>query len=253
MHSPSRELRTAADTLQHRVRTMIDELNLLTGRVTALLDEVRRRSPGVTRADLARLSSHLQGVLRDSESTVDGIGIATAAGYLEDCEYWLEWWRKGSRGEVEFVVHSLNPEQDVFYDYASRVWFARPMGERRTIVTGPYVDMGGTNSYTLTVATPIEIAGEAIGVAGADVLASRFEPDLLRLGASVRSGSGSAEALGPRNRLLLANADGRVIGSASSEHPPGTLLPPEVVAPWPVAVVEHGAPPEEPWCLFQLP
>ncbi|WP_449279101.1 cache domain-containing protein [Leucobacter sp. GX24907] len=243
MYSPSRELRTIADALQEHIRMMTDELVLLTERVTALIKDVHHRSDGVTRADLARLSSHLQGVLRDSESTMDGIGIATAAGYLEDCEYWLEWWRKGSRGEVEFVVHSLNPEQDVFYDYASRIWFAKPMAEGRAIVTGPYVDMGGTNSYTVTVAIPIEIMGRAIGVAGADVVASRFERYLLA----------PAQESGSRALFLLANSDGRVIASGSSEHPPGTLLAPSVEEGWSSLPVDHGAPPQDHWRLFELP
>lgn len=239
MSTPTDDLRPVADALRDHVRTMIDELVVLSERATALLREVQHRSPGITRADLARLSTHLQGALKGSDSSMDGIGIATAAGYLEDCEYWLEWWRRGARGQVEFVVHSLNPEQDVFYDYASRPWFSRPMAEHRAIVTGPYVDMGGTNSYTVTVAIPIEVAGEAIGVAGADVVASRFEPYLLRADRT--------------SKLLLANADGRVIASASSEHPPGTLLPLELVAEWPVEIVDHAAPTQDPWRLFRLP
>lgn len=236
------ELETIANALSERLAAITSELSLLTDHVITLIRDVHYRSTGVVRADLTQLSGFLRGALRDSAAMMDGIGIATATGYLQDSEHWLEWWRRGPRGRVEFVVHSLNPEQDVFYDYESRPWFASPISERRTIVTGPYVDMGGTNTYTLTIAVPIEVAGRIVGVAGADVIASRFERYLVR-------GQHAAPLPLPR---VLTNGAGRVIASTSAEHPPGTLFAGTTGDIAAETVVAHHAPLETPWRLLQL-
>lgn len=236
------ELQRIALALTARLAAVSEELSRLSERVTTLIRDVSHRSSGVARSDLTQLSGYLRGALLDSDGAMDGIGIATATGYLQDSEHWLEWWRRGARGRVEFVVHSLNPEQDVFYDYESRRWFASPITERRTIITGPYVDMGGTNAYTLTVASPIVIAGEAIGVAGADISASRFERYLL-----------SAENA-PEHfpRRLLTNFDGRVIASTAPEYPPGTFVDERGLEVITVVAMEHDAPPNHPWRILEL-
>jgi hypothetical protein len=142
---------------------------------------------------------------------MDGVGVAAAAGYLADSEHWLEWWRHDARGGLEFVAHSLNPQRDSFYDYSSSNWFAVPASSGRPTVTGPYVDIGGTNAYTVTVSLPVSTAGGFVGIAGADIAAARFERFLLP------AGSG----LGP---LVLTNADWRVVASNSPHHLPGDIL-----------------------------
>lgn len=236
------DLQRVANRVLDHVRTVQGELALLSKKTTELIGEVRRRGGVVNRSDLTRLNGHLKETLRSTNASMDGIGVATVPGYLEDCRYWLEWWRSEPRGDVEFVVHSLNPTQDAFYDYPTRPWFARSLDEQRTIITGPYVDAGGTDAYTVTVATPIEVGGETIGVAGADVVPTRFESYLFDF-----------ERGDDASMLLLANSDGRVIVSASSAHPPGTLLPASESENWARVTVDHGAPAEQPWQLLALP
>lgn len=242
MKAETEELQRIAVALTARLTAVFGELARLSDRVTALIRDVSHRSTGVVRSDLTELSGFLRGALRDSDVTMDGMGIATATGYLQDSEHWLEWWRRGARGTIEFVVHSLNPEQDVFYDYGSRSWFTSPITERRTIITGPYVDMGGTNAYTLTIATPIVIAGQVIGVAGADISASRFERSLLT----------ADSALENLPRRLLTNAEGRVIASTTSAHPPGTLVDESGLEIVIAVAMKHGAPPQDPWRILEL-
>lgn len=240
-HAPDpseRSTRTAAAIAGH-ILSVVDKLRFVSAHTMELLQQVRGRGELPARTDLARLSRHLQGMLREADSSLHGIGIATAVGYLSDCEFWLEWWRRSSRGDVEFVVHSLNPEQDVFYDYTEHAWFRRPIAERSPVVTGPYVDAGGTNAYTVTVGLPIEIAGETVGIVGADMLASELESHLLEAG--------------PGPRLLLANSDLRVIASTTSLHLPGTLVSPSQASSWRAQAVEHNAPLSEAWRLFTLP
>lgn len=155
---------------------------------------------------------------------MDGIGVVTTASYLTDSEYWLEWWRLNSRGGSEFVAHILNPNQDAFYDYASRSWFADAVRTGHQTITGPYVDAGGTNAYTVTIALPMTIGDTIVGVTGSDIHASRFESDLLSVHA--------------RSPLVLVNHESRVIASSSASHLPGDIFPEDQRSDWNSATVE---------------
>ena len=151
---------------------------------------------------------------------MDRIGVATAVDYLADSPYWMEWWGTDSRGNLEFVGHSLNPQRDNFYDYSARSWFSIPRDFGAAAVIGPYVDFGGINSYTytVTISVPVLTARGFAGVAGADILADKFERFL--------TGGQDQEP------VVLANADLRVIASNTSAHLPGDLLQAEDLASW---------------------
>ena len=151
---------------------------------------------------------------------MDRIGVATAVDYLADSPYWMEWWGTDSRGNLEFVGHSLNPQRDNFYDYSARSWFSIPQDFGAAAVIGPYVDFGGINSYTytVTISVPVVTARGFAGVAGADILADKFERFL--------TGGRDQEP------VVLVNADLRVIASNTSGHLPGDLLQAEDLTGW---------------------
>ena len=204
-------------------------------RTLLAIAEQSGRRPG--RADLAKIREHLQTQLRGPDSATAGIGIAVGVDYLHDSPYWLEWWRFGRRGELEFVAHSLNPNRDAFYDYSSRPWFSAPAASGRTTITGPYVDIGGTNTYTVTLSLPLLTEAGFAGVASADSPAAAFEPFLIRPG-----------RLRP---VVLTNAALRVIASSSSDYLPGSLLSSALVEPWTVlSVAGRGLHGQAPWLLM---
>lgn len=88
----------------------------------------------------------------------------------------------------------------------------RPRRTGSRHVAGPYVDVHGTDGYMLTFTVPMEVDGRFLGVAGADVLVTRFESVVLgRLG----------------RHAVLANEEGRVVVSTSSRWITGCLLPDE--------------------------
>lgn len=209
------ELIALALRVQKRMDSVLATLAILTNRTQHLCSAAMKSRERPTRADLSRLGDELRGCLATPDRVVDGIGIATVPGYLADSEFWLEWWRIDARNALEFVSHSLNPQHDGFYDYAARPWFAAPVAAKSAMVTGPYVDAGGTNTYTMTAAVPIELNGSVVGVAGGDIHVSYFET--LLAGSHLLS------------KPVLVNADRRVIASASADYIPGELVP-EAVA-----------------------
>lgn len=228
-----------ATSIQRRITAVQEELSVVGAAARSLLMAAEMQGRRPARADLAALRGRLQDCLRRPEPAMDGVGVAMAVDYLEDSPYWLEWWRRARGDELEFVAHSLNPHRDAFYDYSSRGWFTAPAASGTTTVTGPYVDVGGTNAYTVTLSLPLCSGGGFAGVAGADISAARFEQFMLGPGRQLRL-------------VVLTNAAWRVIASNSANYLPGDLLDSSKVSSWTQLPVPTGAAGQDPWRLLHL-
>ncbi len=126
----------------------------------------------------------------------------------------LQWWQMDPGSSLVLALDpDLKPSSVGFYDYAATPWFDVPRRTRKRHVVGPYVDVHGTGRYLLTLTLPVLVDGQFLGVAGADVLVSRFETHVLR-------------RLGPLRRpFLLLNEEGRVVLSTSAQWLTGSLFP----------------------------
>lgn len=63
-------------------------------------------------------------------------------------------------------------------DYTALEWYRVPMSTGEPHVAGPYVDYLCSDDYTITVAVPVGIRDERIGVAGLDMLVAAVEKQL---------------------------------------------------------------------------
>ena len=158
-----------------------------------------------------------------------GAGFVAAAGVMADARWHMAWWQ-GARAERL----QIDEEDAAGEAYARREWFARPMEQGISHLTGPYVDFLCTDEYTVTVTVPVVRNGRSLGVVGADVLAATLE-----------------ESLGRQLRLVspgaaLLNSHGRVIVSADPTLAAGTLLLPGLggAGPADAAATAPGAEPE---------
>lgn len=140
-----------------------------------------------------------------------GTGYVAAVGALSEMPRWIEWWMAGPAAPRPLRVN-LDPRLPDFYDYTSAEWFRLPRDSGSRSVDGPYVDVRGTNEYTVTVAVPVTRNDTFLGVAAADLYLSGLEKRLLPILHRVS------------NPVLLSNASGRVIVSTDSRLLPGQLL-----------------------------
>lgn len=221
MRAQPKNLNKVAAGIAEYLHAALEDLSRVRAHMQALLDPVEREGHRPTRSDLSDIQETLKACLRQPNHPMDRIGVATAVEYLADSPYWMEWWGYDSRGDLEYVGHSLNPQRDTFYDYSVRSWFSTPATSGTTAVIGPYVDFGGITSYsyTVTISVPVTTAHGLAGVAGADILVGQFERFLLTVGRD-------------RQPVTLLNADLRVIASNTSRHLPGDLLQENDIAAW---------------------
>lgn len=210
----------------------------------ATVDEVRRHTVSslaaavaegrlLTESDVRGLAPAFVELLQRPDQLAVGLGIVLEPGTLPGHPLRLEWWQRpvGGGGPVPLEV-DLRPGSVGFYDYLAADWFAVPRRTRARHVVGPYVDVHGTDRYLLTLTVPLEVDGQFLGVAGADVPITGFETAVLR-----RLGGSDA---------VVVNDEGRVVVSTSSRWVTGCLVP-EHADP-------HGVPVARlPWQLVDVP
>lgn len=164
------------------------------------------------RSDLDVLRAPVEELILTAGGLVDGAGVAAAPGLLDNTEKWLQWYRRGRSGEVEFTSHSFNPISVSYYDYTAMSWFQVPVATGQPSLAGPYIDIGGTDLKIVTASVPVVHTVELCSVIAADLSLDFLESVFLR-------------ALGRRHgQILLVTQSGKVVASNTARHTVGTLL-----------------------------
>ena len=147
---------------------------------------------------------------------ITGAGFVATPGFLADAQWHLAWWLagKGSRSpeEVRRLEAVSDPESDDFRDYTGLEWWRVPERTGSRHLTGPYVDYVCTDDYTVTITTPVRVAGRMVGLVGTDVYAWQLEQDLRHV---IRSAG---------TPCIVVNASGRVVTASESRREPGSIL-----------------------------
>jgi DNA-binding FadR family transcriptional regulator len=200
--------------------TVAAEFEHIFAALRPLADGFAERASGKpTRERLAALRESIFELLANHRDLVAGAGAIVAPGLLVDADYWLEWWWTRPSGTPEALRVNLDPTAPDFFEYPAAEWYRTPERTLAGHVAGPYVDYACTTEYAMTVALPVCVDTEFVGVVAADVPVARLErrvlPALRRLG----------------RPLALTNAAGRVIASSTSRCLPGQLLPLDEFAP----------------------
>jgi hypothetical protein len=100
-------------------------------------------------------------------------------------------------------------------------WFTVPQREGRPYVYGPHVDFSCADRYVVTMTAPVAGGGpdgqrEFLGIAGADIRMSHFEPELL---AALRAVPAPAVVVTAERRVVAANTPQWISGTRLSRLP----------------------------------
>jgi hypothetical protein len=185
------------------------------------------RQPEPTAAALDPFVSDLVHPALEGPGLITGAGFVATPGYLTDAPWHLAWWLAGtgtrSADDVRRLEAVSDPDSEDFRDYTGLEWWRVPERTGTRHLTGPYVDYVCTDDYTVTITTPVRVAGRMVGIVGTDVYAWRLEQDLRQ----VIRGAGAPCA--------VVNASGRIVTATDSLREPGSILRldglPEALAP----------------------
>jgi DNA-binding FadR family transcriptional regulator len=215
-----------------RVRGALDEVF---GHVAQVADAMvaehracRRTGEQLTAERLGRLRDVIQRHLFELPSAA-GLGVVVAPGLVAGHERHLEWWQHGAGGGYTRLRLNLDRASVDLYDYLDMDWFTVPRTLRRRCVYGPYIDFTCADRYVLTMTMPVlddegsgegsaedsagdpaEPGGQFLGIAGADVAMSYFEPELLAI---LRSAPLDTVLVTAERRVLAANTPRWIAGS----------------------------------------
>lgn len=142
-----------------------------------------------------------------------GMGFASyTPETIDEKDYWtLEWWYKKEDQLQQAKLENYQNAQR-FLDFRSFEWFQQPAKNKQPCIHGPYVDYICNGAYTITIAHPVMVADQFIGVIAIDILVSALEkmllPDLKHI----------------KQTTVITNASDRVITSNDISIRTGSLL-----------------------------
>jgi hypothetical protein len=155
-------------------------------------------------------------------TAADGAGIVAAPGVIAGKDRHLEWWQRTGSGDgpdgFARIRLNLDPESVDLYDYLDMDWFTIPRREGRPYVYGPHIDFSCADRYVVTMTIPVTDASpdgerEFLGIAGADIRMSHFEPVLLAILRTVPAPA------------VLVTTERRVVAANTAHWIAGTRLP----------------------------
>ncbi|WP_207455182.1 cache domain-containing protein [Herbiconiux sp. SYSU D00978] len=190
-----------------------DPLEALRSTTSAVAEaiEAARRSGDYTSARLDALAEpHALATFEATVAPVYGAGFIAALNTLSDAPSHLAWWQGPQRKQLQLAGQSVNKER---IDYSELEWYRMPMLTRQPHVAGPYVDYLCSDEYTITLAVPVFIGEEFLGVAGLDLLVEEVERDLSPLLAEASDAP-----------VTIVNGAGRVVLSTDLRRATGDSL-----------------------------
>jgi hypothetical protein len=101
-------------------------------------------------------------------------GAGYAVEYVESARSpAMVWWVRRGDMVVE-RSHSVDPDSESFYDYASLRWFKTAAERGAPTLSGPFIDTWGSDDYTVTVSLSVPGDSGTCGVIAADIDVRRF-------------------------------------------------------------------------------
>jgi hypothetical protein len=239
-HVPSggpedRELDAVVRALREPVERVFAELAPIGDALAVVVAEVRASGRRPRVADLLMVRPEAERTIT-GDTLLVGAGVVIAPGVLEDADRHLEWRQHGSDGRPVALLLDVDPASDDPYDYPEMEWFRIPRDEGRRMVGGPYFDYRGAERYALTVAVPVVVDGEFVGVAGADVPLAHLESELLPV---LRRLPLRSALVNHEQRVVTANTPHFVTGARVRVDPESGARRVPVVAdlPWDLVLV----------------
>ena len=196
--------RALAEDLNRWAAEILAPLGRLAGACRGPLLESTNDSELRTRVANAALAG-----LSELTFPVHGLGVLAEVDTVAGHPYWVDWWHRTDQGVQHDVTHVTDPSRDDFYDYGTREFMYRPRESHDAWASGPYVDYGGVEDYTMTFSYPILDEGRFLGVAATDLLVSDIERLLApRLAAA----AGGTMFLNAERRLIASNTVTHAVG-----------------------------------------
>ncbi|HDS1758382.1 cache domain-containing protein [Pseudomonas sp. M5] len=184
------------------------ELEKLARRFGILASTAKKNPKGISETGLAKIRPDMVRSLAALENYAYALGIVLDEDIIDNAPFWLNWIEIDRDGIIQDDSNIKYPWRGNFYEYPNADWMVIPKTKRCPVIVGPYVDF---DKHIITLATPIMLDEQFIGVSAADIRLSDFERIV------------SVPLSLVEHDCLLCNHEGRVVVSNTANAPVGSL------------------------------
>lgn len=188
--------------------TVFSELRAISSQLTEVAADSWATTGKLTEEIVQQMRPYLVRALQRLDGHAFSLGIILDENIIAGTSYSLSWLERAADGTIQNDSNIRYPWRGNFYEYSNADWMSLPRSSREPVIVGPYVDF---DKYLLTLAVPVIVSGQFIGVAAADLRLDDFE----RLVAIPLSQC--------EKDCLIVNSEGRVVVSNTTTHPVGSI------------------------------
>lgn len=160
----------AIATLSQGVRGVLSAIH---GHIT---DDVAALRGDVERLTLADFERFVHSLYAGENLPVLGMGFLPNPDVLPN--FSTRWWYN-SATPVDSPLRAMRPGNQPqamdYYDTLSTEWWQNAAKTTDSVVSGPFVDISGTNAYVITFSQAVRADGRLIGVVAADVTVATLQ------------------------------------------------------------------------------
>lgn len=215
-----KELQDLLQQVVTETTSTAERLALQTSQICAQRQSQQHKGIKLSSAERLSLQHEIKTALYQS-SYSQGMGFASYRPETqEEQDYWtLEWWYK-KEGQLQQAQLENYQNAQRFLDFRSFEWFQQPAQNKQPCIYGPYVDYICNGAYTITIAHPVMLNHQFIGVIAIDLLVSALEKLLIPKLKKIKQ------------KAVIINDSARVISSNDVSIRIGTLLKHQAPQPW---------------------
>lgn len=163
----------SADQARDRLACALTAMN---GQLRELLGQMREHvladaiamKDGPERLSLAEFEQFVHSLYSIENLPVLGMGFLPNPLVLP--RFSARWWyNSATESPLRALTVGIQPQAMDFYDTLSTEWWQNAARSTDSVVSGPFVDISGTNAYVVTFTHAVRVDGELVGVVAADV------------------------------------------------------------------------------------
>jgi hypothetical protein len=211
--SPASELETVRLWFEHELEARLAPLSTYVAALAALalpkVDRQPDKSP-LTAGDVESLLSIAQALIEDSPTTI-GAGFIAAPAAVDALDRYMLWLQRRN-GVVRRLRLNFDTADINAYDYVAMDWYVDTRDRGRPSLTGPYLDYSGSDALVLTLATPVIVDDEFVGLVAVDLMAQATE-ELM-----------TAQLCQLPGEVVVVNRDRTIVATNSARLMPGERL-----------------------------
>lgn len=208
----SKDLHRVREWFEAEISARISPLLRYSSALSRLAEQAENRADAslLTSSRVEKLNPTVEAIIHASPITI-GAGFIAAPNVVDDAERYMLWLQRRN-GTVRRLRLNFDTSDVDAYDYVRMDWYLHTRDRGQPSLTGPFLDYSGADALVFTLAAPVMVRSEFLGVVALDMMAQAAETSM------------TAQLCSLPGDVLLVNRDRTVVATNSVRWMPGERL-----------------------------